>query len=460
LLVSNVRGFTPHKNHIWLDVGDLLSWEHPSVTGIQRVMASLAAQLLKPRSGEAPVRFCKLLNDVGFIELSSDTVRRCVARLLDEEPSLLTEGLLRRARAEARRWGLAVLRRIYGPLSRIAEPRPHEPPVTVTARTRRMARSVEIWCLRKALRADAIFQDNDILLNIGSGWWQKTYTATLAAIKRKTKLRHVALVYDMIPWRRPEYFPDTMPPQFIEWAQATLISADNLLTISNCSRQDMLAFAKEFDLPDKPISVIRLGRERTAGSEAALPDELTRTAAGFVLSVGTVEARKNHILLVRTWSELLRRHGRALVPHLVWVGRSGWMIDALLDELDKADFLDGKLLWLGKEDGLPDSTLHGLYRGCLFTMFPSVYEGWGLPVSESLAHGKLCIASSASSIPEAGGDLADYHGPQDLEKCLALTERAIFDPNYRKARERRIRKEHKMPSWAECSHGIIEACKR
>jgi glycosyltransferase involved in cell wall biosynthesis len=172
-----------------------------------------------------------------------------------------------------------------------------------------------------------------------------------------------------------------------------------------------------------------------------------------------VEARKNHILLVRTWSELLRRHDRALVPHLVWVGRSGWMIDPLLDELDKENLLDGKLLWLGREVGLPDSTLHGLYRRCLFTMFPSVYEGWGLPVSESLAHGKLCIASSASSIPEAGGDLADYHGPQDFEKCLTLTERAIFDTDYRAARERRIREEHKMPSWAECSLAMIEACR-
>ena len=134
------------------------------------------------------------------------------------------------------------------------------------------------------------------------------------------------------------------------------------------------------------------------------------------------------------------------------------MIDPLLDELAENNFLDGKLVWLGQTDGVKEATLHGLYRACLFTMFPSLYEGWGLPVSESLAHGKLCIASNASSLPEAGGDLADYHAPEDVDRCLALVERAIFDPAYRTAREERIRREYEMPSWVACAQGIIAAC--
>ncbi len=135
------------------------------------------------------------------------------------------------------------------------------------------------------------------------------------------------------------------------------------------------------------------------------------------------------------------------------------MVDGLLAELDQNNFLDGKLIWLGSKGGLPDNTLHGLYRACLFTMFPSTYEGWGLPVSESLAHGKLCLASNASSIPEIGGDLIDYYAPDNLEECLELTEQAIFDPRYRAEKEERIRQEYRMPSWAECSQSILEACR-
>lgn len=469
-------GSTPHKKHLWLDVGDLLWWEHDSVTGIQRVMASVTAEFLKLQASGAPIRFCRLLAEVGFVEVPHETARRCVDQLISEKPSPRMEGISpgdlnnverqRDSRAsllhptldQTKKCVRAVLRQIYGPLSRAAEPRPHELPTAITARLRRMVRRLECWCLRKWLRADNIFCPNDVLLNIGSGWWQPAYPATLAAIRRKTDLRYVALVYDLIPWRLPRFFPNAMVAQFVAWAQATLSAADTLLTISDSSRRDVLAFAKAFDIPEKPITVIRLGREEIAGLDEACPAELAEAQAGFVLCVGTVEARKNHILLVRTWARLLQRHDRSIVPHLVWVGRKGWMIDALLDELAKVRFIDGKLLWLGQEGGLLESTLHALYRACLFTMFPSTYEGWGLPVSESLAHGKLCIASNASSIPEVGGDLADYHGPEDLDKCLELVERAIFDPDYRAAKEQRIRRDYRMPSWAECSQSIIEAC--
>ena len=69
---------------------------------------------------------------------------------------------------------------------------------------------------------------------------------------------------------------------------------------------------------------------------------------------------------------------------------------------------------------LTDADLKVLYEGCLFTLFPSFYEGWGLPVTESLAFGKPCIASNRSSIPEAGGKLARYIDPNNL------TNHALF----------------------------------
>jgi len=466
------RDFTFAGNRVWLDVGDLLWWEHTHPTGIQRVMASVSRELLRPEASGVPIRFCRMLDGVGFIEVPRETLRQCVDRLLGDEsvpsrdPDLKNISRpqgpetmpLRRNLNQAKQKLRTVLRHIYGPLSRAAEPQPHESPTTITARLRRMVRRFEFWCLRKWLGADRLFRPNDILLNVGSTWWQPAYPAVLAAIRRKKKLTYIALVYDLLPWRLPQCFPDSMPPRFIEWALATFRSADKLLTISNASRRDVIAFTKEFNLPDKPITVIRLGRERIANVDPALPAALNRAAPGFVLSVGTVEARKNHMLLVRTWARLMQRHDPTLVPQLVWVGRKGWMIDPLLAELAENNFLDGKLVWLGQTDGVKEATLHGLYRACLFTMFPSLYEGWGLPVSESLAHGKLCIASNASSLPEAGGDLADYHAPEDVDRCLALVERAIFDPAYRSAREERIRREYEMPSWAACAQGIIAAC--
>jgi glycosyltransferase involved in cell wall biosynthesis len=444
---SGAPSFRFRGRKIWLDVGDLLSWQHDHVTGIQRVMVCVAAEFLKLHSRDKQIGFCRHIEETGFIEVSADKLRLSIHRLAGDEIPVLPPRRITN-----------LLRTIYGRLSRVIEPDPREPYTSLKARVKRPLRWIELWFVHRWLRANGIFKDRDVLLNLGSSWEQPVHRATLAKIRGDTDLQYVVLIHDLIPWRLPELFIPELVQRFVAWARDTVNSADRLLVTSACSRDDLLAFTKEFDIRARPITMVRLGRERTSDLNTTIPVDLEQMAAGFALCVGTVEPRKNHQLLLRTWSRLLQRHDRSVVPTLIWAGREGWMVDELLDELDASNFLDGKLMWLGREGGLSDSTLHGLYRACLFTMFPSIYEGWGLPVSESLAHGKFCIASNASSIPEIGGDLVDYHGPEDLEKCLELAERAIFDSNYREAKEERIRREYRMPSWAECSQGILEAC--
>jgi glycosyltransferase involved in cell wall biosynthesis len=418
------------------------------VTGIQRVMICVAAEFLKMHSRGMQICFCRHLEEIGFVEISADKLRRCIHRHAGEENPVSPP---RKVSDQ--------LRIIYGRLSRAIEPNPREPDTSLKARVKRPLRRIELWFVRRWLRANGIFKDKDVLLNLGSSWEQPVHRATLTKIRRDTDLQYVVLIHDLIPWRLPQFFIPELVQRFVAWARDTVNSADRLLVTSACSRDELLAFTKEFEIGEKPITMVRLGRERTSDLNTMIPVDLEQMPAGFVLCVGTVEPRKNHQLLLRTWSKLLQRHDRSVVPTLIWAGRQGWMVDELLDELDASNFLDGKLMWLGREGGLSDSTLHGLYRACLFTMFPSIYEGWGLPVSECLAHGKFCIASNASSIPEIGGDLVDYHGPEDLEKCLELAERVIFDPHYRAAKEERIRQEYKMPSWAECSQAILKACR-
>ena len=435
-----------HPGKIWLDVGDLLSWQHHHA-GIQRVMVCLAAELLKLHAHGQPIGFCRYAEEIGFIEVSAELLRPRILRLRGEEVS-----------ASPPRGFTNLLRRIYSRLSRAIEPDPQEPQTSLGALMKRPLRRIELWLVRRRLQADAIFRDKDVLLNIGSSWEQPVHRAALATIRLNTDVQYVVLIHDLIPWRLPQFFIPALVQRFAAWARDTVNSADRLLVTSASSRADLLEFTKELELGERPITVVRLGQEKISQLDTPLPVELQQIPAGFVLCVGTVEPRKNHQLLLRTWSRLLQRHERSVVPALIWAGREGWMFEELLAEAKASNFLDGKLIWLGRAAGLPDTVLHGLYRGCLFTMFSSIYEGWGLPVSESLAHGKFCIASNASSIPEIAGDLIDYHQPEDLDACLALVERAIFDPSYRAAREARIRREYKVTSWEECSQSLLEAC--
>ena len=102
-----------------------------------------------------------------------------------------------------------------------------------------------------------------------------------------------------------------------------------------------------------------------------------------------------------------------------------------------------------------DAALPLLYNGARALVFPSHYEGWGLPVAESLALGKYCISSNAASLPEIAGDLIDYHRPTDVEACQKLVEQALFVPGFLASREQRIGQRFRSTTWNSCSREIL-----
>jgi glycosyltransferase involved in cell wall biosynthesis len=170
------------------------------------------------------------------------------------------------------------------------------------------------------------------------------------------------------------------------------------------------------------------------------------------LFVSTIEIRKNHRLLVRVWQRLLERHGADLVPTLIFTGQIGWLVDGLLADLEASEYLNGKIILMRD---LSDAELQRAYRSCLFTVFPSLCEGWGLPIAESLAHGKFCVASNRTSIPEVGGNLIDYFDPSNEDDALTKIERPLIDPGYLAAREAQLRAEYRPRTWADCAHALI-----
>jgi glycosyltransferase involved in cell wall biosynthesis len=150
--------------------------------------------------------------------------------------------------------------------------------------------------------------------------------------------------------------------------------------------------------------------------------------------------------LFRIWRQLLSDLPRARVPTLVFAGRVGWLVADLLQQLENAAWLDGKI-HLQRDP--TDAELAALYRGCQFTLFPSLYEGWGLPISESLALGRPCIASNRTSLPEAGGDLARYFDPENFADAYGVVRAAIEDSADLQAWQARVAREFRHVSWEQ-----------
>jgi len=227
--------------------------------------------------------------------------------------------------------------------------------------------------------------------------------------------------------------------------------ADIVFTNSKHTRTALVTFVADSGWRLPRVEALELGSgfrdPLTAGPQAmmSLPPR-------YVLYVSTIELRKNHRLLVRVWQRLLERHGANLVPNLVFAGKIGWLVDDLLDDLEASNYLNGKIILLRS---LSDAELQQAYRSCLFTVFPSLSEGWGLPIAESLAHGKFCVASNCTSIPEVGGNLVDYFDPSNEDDALAKIERPLIDPGYLAAREAQLRAEYRPRTWANCVHALI-----
>jgi glycosyltransferase involved in cell wall biosynthesis len=251
----------------------------------------------------------------------------------------------------------------------------------------------------------------------------------------------------------PHFFPASFPPEFRRWLSGLLDVADRFVTISENSRRDLLDFARAWKLALPHVDVIRLGDTVPVRAPVRPPAELlARVAppAPFVLAVGTVEVRKNHALIYQVWRRLAEECGPSLPP-LVIAGQRGWLCEELQYQMRLDPAVDGKIILLA---GLHDGELNWLYDNCLFTLYPSHYEGWGLPVCESLAHGKYCIISDRSSLPEIAGDLVSYHDPLDFAACKGLVARALFDDGYRREREAEIRRRYRTTSWADCARGL------
>jgi hypothetical protein len=141
----------------------------------------------------------------------------------------------------------------------------------------------------------------------------------------------------------------------------------------------------------------------------------------------------------------------------VIVSRRGWLVEDFFRQLEQTHYLDGKIIILSD---ISDEDLNALYAHSSFTVFPSLYEGWGLPVGESLAHGKLCVASSASSIPEVGGEFALYVDPHNLRDGFARIQNLIMNPDEIRIHEKKIRDEYTPLPWGQAAGSFMTLIER
>lgn len=291
----------------------------------------------------------------------------------------------------------------------------------------------------------------DVIVNFGASWEHPDFDREILKLKASHGVRFALLVHDILPVTHPQFVSPDHIPNFKRWLEGMSRSWDLVMTPSRASANALTGYLEERGLPVPPIHPIPFG----AGFRSSLDRTAPRRQIDepYVLYVSTIEVRKNHMLLARVWKRLIAKHGARNVPTLAFAGKLGWEIDDLRAEMAETAHAGGKIRIL---EYLSDAEIRKAYDDCLFTAFPSLCEGWGLPVSESLAHGKFCVASNATSIPEAGGRFVDYFDPGDEDHAFELIERAIFDTGYRRNRENEIIQNYARTTWTQTAEAVAE----
>lgn len=305
---------------------------------------------------------------------------------------------------------------------------------------------------------DFEFPPGATLINIGTSWWLKNYFLMVRMAKARYGIRYVPFIHDLIPIMTPEHCVKELTQDFINWTIGAFSHADGYLVNSEATGKDLCKVARLLGHPIAMPPIVRLDAQFAIDRGPELPatgDDLERFYRGrepFVLFVGTLESRKNHVLAFNVWLELIKKRGERATPTLICVGNHGWLNEAALGTLKASALLQRKVKLLSR---ISDADLARLYRHCLITIYPSSYEGWGLPVTESLCYGKVVLTTAISSLPEAGGEFAEYFAHQSPADMIEKLERLIDDHRYRQAREATIRERFRPREWNDIAVDMI-----
>lgn len=252
-------------------------------------------------------------------------------------------------------------------------------------------------------------------------------------------LRAVYLIHDLIPILHPEHCRPHAVARHTGRVESALRCGAGLIVGSAAVADDLVAHAARSDLACPPVMVAPL-----AGARLAAGTPLPSAPAAYFLCVGTIESRKNHLLLLKVWERLAARLGSA-APRLVIVGRWGSGSGPVRTALERSGKAGG-LIEVIEDCG--DTALAALMQGARAVLMPSLAEGFGLPMAEALTLGVPVIASDLRCFREVGQGIPWLLDPHDVD---GWTDRIAAFDGAAALRQRRIDalRGYCPPTWDE-----------
>ncbi len=262
----------------------------------------------------------------------------------------------------------------------------------------------------------------------------------------------VVTIYDLSFLRYPQSF-NRANRTYLKWAVSSAVRrADRVIAISESTKSDLISL---FGIPPERVSVVYCGFDGALSKPRSRADiESWRTHRGlpdhYILHVGTIEPRKNIARLVRAFARV--KNAAHLPHHLVLVGGRGWKYEEI-DRVIAEEQLTDSVILAGY---VPQDELPYWYRAADLMVYPSLYEGFGLPPLEALASGLPVVCSNAASLPEVVGDAALIVSPEDEAALADGIVRALNDKALREEMVARGERQASKFSWARAARETVQ----
>lgn len=234
------------------------------------------------------------------------------------------------------------------------------------------------------------------------------YHGTSFYIPKHIKCRTVLTVHDLSYIKYPNTFTKSRLIYGKIFIKDSVKRADKIIAVSESTKRDIINY---YGIQEEKIFVTHLGARDIFKPATINEIELIKKKYNlnkYILAVGTIEPRKNLLRLIKAFNNVSSKIDEEI--KLVLVGKSGWKNEDIFKEIDKNS---QRIIFT---DYITDQELKCLYSGCELFVYPSLYEGFGLPVLEAMSCGSKVVTSNISSLPEITGNIATLINPSDIDE--------------------------------------------
>lgn len=303
--------------------------------------------------------------------------------------------------------------------------------------------------LQRKAKITTPFKSGDIYCTLDLNW---DIASKFPSIKAQG-VKVVTCCHDLIPVKMPQLCNDALQIKFPIFLKYAITTSDAILCISKTTKADLLEYIEKTKLQcSAVIEVITWGQTRLhQNQEVIRPKIKNLVSESFILYVSTVELRKGHEVLYKAYHLLGKENNAGYYPKLVIVGGLGLGGKNILQYFEKDPLLKDHYYYTNT---VSDEELDYLYRNCLFTVFPSCYEGYGFPMAEAFAYNKCVISSGEGALGEIGQGLAVDAKVWDPYDWSDKIKELANNVGERRALERAICEKNRTTSWDDCAQKI------